>query len=191
MLVAMLLIREKALWGVAKAVPTPYTREAEMLVAMLLIREKAPMRVEAVLKERGYFMSKKNENVNPEIAMAKGISDEESERIADAMLDSGGMAGNETAHYNPSDLAKPSQLPLHKGANKNSADEELVELFVANTDVEEGAYFTLSINLKEFKIEFNKPCMVPGYVRDYYYSLNKDIALNNKMQNAFADKNPK
>ena len=159
-------------------------------------------------------MSKKNENVNPEIAMAKGISDEAdeaSEAISNAMLDLNDNAGIESSSNYPSDAPigdneKPpaSIAPLQKGVKTNSAidtvnvaptskianDEKLVELFVSNPEADDGTYFTLSINLKEFKIEFNKPCMVPEYVRDFYYSLNKDIALNNKKQNAFADKNP-
>lgn len=141
-------------------------------------------------------MSKKNENVNPEIAMAKGISDEESECIANDMLDKSDKFGIDDTECNSeysdsisSEGASP--LPTKKtNSEKKIAEEKLVELFVSNPEVEEGAYFTLSINLKEFKIEFNKPCMVPEYVRDYYYSLNKDIAANNKKQNAFADKNP-
>lgn len=161
-------------------------------------------------------MSKKNENVNPEIAMAKGISgeaDEASESRSNAMLDSGDNAvsgaspsypeasdnsSSETEPVSPTENsdsdndkagAKPSPTENANSAKHNN-DEELVDLFIANAEVEEGAYFTLSINLKEFKIEFNKANRVPAYVRDYYYSLNKDIAANNKKQNAYADKNP-
>jgi len=165
-------------------------------------------------------MAEKKTNVNPEIAMARGICPEDAEAISDAMIDASDNAGIDKDSSIPqsvlhtdflSDVSSDADsvsYTLNGGKNKDKKDiissskddraignrtnkrEKLVELFVSNPDVEDGAYFILSINLREFKIEFNKPCMVPEYVRDYYYSLSNDMALNNKRQNSYADKNP-